>query len=290
MPNHSEIEELLIAGAFNDGLKIGAKIRDEFNEGILAGTIKMPLDEPLKVDVFITDFFQYEIPLKYRILGTLGSPFVMSTGNAGLAVGGGAILLKSGKNLLEAKNRPARIFYALSMMCSGTGTVSSTVSIYCQKCGLSRTGMLGDGFGLLFLKAGNYMNNIGESIEGKRKPKGFGINRFLPRGQVKRAPTKLGVAGYKGMSFVPHSGGSLKILSEIPYAEIITIGGTVYTVYRCTKFLIKGYCWMYRSIEKKLTPKLNSSQVIHFTADYLIEAFQMKRVYKIYYVALQLQL
>jgi hypothetical protein len=129
MPNHSEIEQILTNIAFSDGLKIGAKIREEFTEGILAGTITMPLDQPINVDINITDFFQYKIPIKYQILAKLGSPFVMSTRNTGLAVGGGAILLKSGKNLLEA---------------------------------------------------GNYMNNIGESVEGKRRPRGFGINRFLP--------------------------------------------------------------------------------------------------------------
>jgi len=90
------------------------------------------------------------------------------------------------------------------------------------------------------------------------------------------------------MSFVSHSGSSINLISEIPYGEIIAIGGTLYTVYRCTKLLIKGYSCMYRSIEKKLTPKLNNSQVVHFTANYLVESFQMKRVYKIYFVALQL--
>jgi len=246
----------------------------------------MPLDQPLNVDINITDFFQYKIPIKYQILAKLGSPFVMSTGNTGLAVGGGAILLKSGKNLFEAKNRPARIFYGLSMMCSGTGAVSSTLAVYCEKCGLSKTGMLGDGFGLLFLKVGNYMNTIGESVEGKRQPPGFGINRFLPRTQLQQVPSKFGKAGYKGMSFV--TAGSINILSEIPYVEIISIGGTVYTVYRCLKVLIKIYRSMYRSMEKKFAPKLNYSQVVHFTAEYLIEWFQMKRVYKIYYVALNL--
>jgi len=110
----------------------------------------MPSDEPFPVNVSINDFFHYEIPIKYQILAKLGSPFVMSAGNTGLAVGGGAIVVKSGHNLIKAKNKPARIFYLLSLMCSGTGTVSSTIAVYCEKCGLSRTGMLGDGFGLLF--------------------------------------------------------------------------------------------------------------------------------------------
>jgi hypothetical protein len=88
------------------------------------------------------------------------------------------------------------------------------------------------------------------------------------------------------MSFVPP--GSINIFSEIPYVKIIAIGGTLYTVYRCTKVLIKAGRWMSCSIEKKFAPKLNYSQVVHFSAEYLMELFQIKRVYKIYYVVLNL--
>jgi len=110
------------------------------------------------------------------------------------------------------------------------------------------------------------MNNTGETLEGKRLLQGFGRNRFLPQSQAKRVPTKLG-AEYKGLSFVPQSG-SLNILFEISYAEIIAIGGTVYTVYRCTKFLIKGYGWRSRYIKKKCTLKYNSKHVVWFISEY----------------------
>jgi len=152
--------------------------------------------------------------------------------------------------------------------------------------------MLGDGFGGLFLKAGNYMNTVGESFDGKRRPKSFGLNRFLPKRQIKRPLPKLG-GGYRGMGFVPIGGGSFniqRVLSNIPYTDIIVIGGTVFTVYRSTKLLIKCYRSLYRYVEKKDSPKLNSSHVVRFIAEYLIKAssMDMGRVYKIYSVALQL--
>nr|YP_010133687.1 hypothetical protein KYU99_pgp066 [Nitzschia supralitorea]QWM93177.1 hypothetical protein [Nitzschia supralitorea] len=124
---------------------------------------------------------------------------------------------------------------------------SSLLAVYCNNCGLSRTGMLGDGFGALFLKVG----------------------------------------GYKGLSFLANSGCS-NFLSNISYTEIIVIGGTVFTIYRSTKLLIKCSRSMYRFIEKKFTSKLNSKQLVRFLSEYLIESFSMDRVYRIYYVALQL--
>lgn len=252
MPNQSEIEELLIAGAFSDGVKIGNKVRQELMEGILSGNIKMPSDQPLNVEVEITDLIKYQLPMKDKILAKIGSPYVMALGNTGLAVGGGAIVLRSGGNFLQTTNKTARIFYGLSMMCSGTGTISSVLAVYCNKCGLSKTGMLGDGFGGLFLKAGDYMNNIGERVE--RKPKSFGLSRFLPKSQVRRPLPKMGT-GYKGMSFVANSGNLQQVLSNIPYTKIIMIGGTVLTIYRSSKLLIRASRSIYRYMEKKCTPK-----------------------------------
>jgi hypothetical protein len=171
-------------------------------------------------------------------------------------------------------------------MCSGsgTGTISSALAVFCNKCGLSRTGMLGDGFGILFLKAGDYSNTIGETVE--RKPKSFGLSRFLPKSQVRRPVPKMGT-GFKGMSFVPNSANLAEVLSNIPYTEIIMVGGTLFTVYRSTKLLIKCSRSLYRYVEKKYSPKLNSSHVVRFIAEYLIKAYSIDRVYKIYYVALQ---
>ena len=124
----------------------------------------------------------------------------MALGNKVLAVGGGAILLMSSKNYLQPKNKAAKVFYVLSMICSGTGKVSSTVSVYCNPCGLSKTSTLGDGFGGLLLKAGKYMNNIGQTVEGKRKRPGFDI--FRPKNWTPRRSVRKMGSGSKGLSFV----------------------------------------------------------------------------------------
>lgn len=66
----------------------------------------------------------------------------------------------SGKNYFEAKNKAAKVFYILSIICFGTNTLTSGIEVYCHKCGLSKTGMLENGFEGLFLKAVNYINKI----------------------------------------------------------------------------------------------------------------------------------
>jgi hypothetical protein len=93
----------------------------------------------------------------------------MALGNTGLAVGGGVIVLMSGKNYLGTKNKVAKVCYVSSFLCSGTGTISSNIAVYCDRCGLSKTAMLEDRFGGLFLKADDFMNRAGEIAESKRK-------------------------------------------------------------------------------------------------------------------------
>ena len=137
--------------AFNDGVKIGHKIGEQVNEAIMSGHIKLQANESFEVKVNITDMVDYDFSLRDKILAKMGSPLVMSSGNAGLSIGGGAILIVSGKNYLKANNKVAKLFYMLSMACSGTGTISAGIAVYCDKCGLSKTAMLGDGFGGLFV-------------------------------------------------------------------------------------------------------------------------------------------
>ena len=158
MLNDTEIDDILEYIAYNDGVNIGKRIARE----IAAGRLKILPNANLELE--ISEFSKFESPMVDKILSTLGSSSAMALGNTGLAVGGGAILLTSGRNYLEANNKAAKVCYILSIICSGTGKVSSTVSVYCDKCGLSKTGMLGDGFGSLFLKAGDYMNKVGQTV------------------------------------------------------------------------------------------------------------------------------
>jgi len=205
----------------------------------------------------------------------------MALGNTGLAVGGGAIVLMSGKNYLEAKNNPAKVCYILSMICSGTGMVSSTISVYCDKCGLNKTGMLGDGFGGLFLKAGNYMNQVGETVEGKRKR-----NIFRPKSWTTRRPVPKMGAGYKGLSFVPAgcypTVSFQELISNIPYEKIFLVGGTVLTIYSYGKLIIS----VYNYLDSKFSSKENYSEQIQFSARFLVYSLFNNPVYRIYFAAL----
>jgi hypothetical protein len=208
----------------------------------------------------------------------------MALGNTGLAVGGGVIVLMSGKNYFEAKNKAAKVCYILSMICSGTGTVSSTISVYCNKCGLSKTGMLGDGFGGLFLKAGNYMNKVGETVEGKRKRIGF--DTFRPKSWTTRRPVPKMDTGYKGLSFVPTGCyptiSFQELISNIPYEKIFLVGGTVLAIYSYGKLIIS----VYNYLDSKFSSKENYSEQIQFSARFLVYSLFNNPVYRIYFAAL----
>jgi len=268
-----------ITNAFQSGVKTGiiSSVPEGVSEKIIT-TVDLVTDSVPDVVNQAQLILKNSNEISERILLVVQSG--VSAGNAGLAVGGGAIFIVSGKNYLKASNKVAKFFYILSMACSGTSTVSSSIAVYCNKCGLSKTGMLGDGFGGLFLYAGNRANEFGEVLEGKRKPRGFG---FLPRAKVKRPLPKFG-GGYRGMSFVSNGAN----LSNIPYMELIYAGLTIYTTYRCAKFVVKSSKSIYRYVKKKSSPKLNPSHVVWFISEYLIESFSTDRIYKIYYLALQL--
>jgi hypothetical protein len=49
-----------------DGVKIDNQVLQELMEGILLGTIKMPSNQSLNVEVEITDFINYQLPLKEK--------------------------------------------------------------------------------------------------------------------------------------------------------------------------------------------------------------------------------
>ncbi len=106
---------------------------------------------------------------KFTIYSLLAIESGLALGNTVLAVRGwgGAIVLMSGKNYFQTESKIAKVCYVLSFICSGTGTISSSIAVYCDRCGLSKTAMLGHGFGGLFLKACDFMNKAGRIAEGK---------------------------------------------------------------------------------------------------------------------------
>ena len=277
MPNQSEVEDFMVLSAYLDGTKIGQKIAEKLAEAARSGHISV--NESIVVNVGIDDLIQYDFSLRDKILANMGSPLVMASGNTGLAVGGGAIFLTSGTNFFQTNNKLAKMFYLLSIVCSGTGAVSSTISVYCEKCGLCKTGMLGDGFGGLFLYAGNKANTAGQALEGKMSWGNF----FSPRGQVKRPVPKFG-SGYRGLTFVGSSGS----IENIPYLELISAGLAIYSTYRCAKLVFRCSKSIYKYVDKKLTPQYNLRHVVLFVSEYLVESFSIKQTYRIYHAAITL--
>lgn len=253
-------------------------------EGVIT-SVKVTANLPEAIKEAQETIKNAEVISEYAVLSFQSA---MALGNTGLAVGGGAIVLMSGKNYFEAKNKAAKVCYMLSMICSGTGTVSSTISVYCNKCGLSKTGMLGDGFGGLFLKAGNYMNKVGETVEGKRKRPGF--YTFRPKSWTTCRPVPKMGSGYKGLSFVPTGCyptiSFQELISNLPYETIFLVGGTVLAIYSYGKLIIS----VYNYLDSKFSPKENYSELIQFSARFLVDSLSDNPGYRIYCAALQLEL
>lgn len=209
----------------------------------------------------------------------LKSGFVL--GNGALVVVGGQTVIASGINYLEAKNKAAKICYGLSVLCSGTGSVSSSVAIFCEKCGFSNTGVLGDSLGYVFLKAGDKMNKLGQRVEAKRK------NFFGWRGGQlpARRPT---YSTHREIAFISTGCSSTisfqEFVSNLPYERIFLVGSTVLAIYSYGKLLVS----VYNFLDSKFYQKKNYSQQVKYSAKFLINSLSDNRVYRIYSVALQL--
>nr|YP_010133686.1 hypothetical protein KYU99_pgp067 [Nitzschia supralitorea]QWM93176.1 hypothetical protein [Nitzschia supralitorea] len=104
MTNHSEIEDLLIASTFNDGVKIGKTIHQKLITEIIAGNLEIPSNQqPLNVEIELTDIFQYEIPLRSQILAKLGSPYVMGSRKYRFSCWWGCNSIKIWEKLFQSK-------------------------------------------------------------------------------------------------------------------------------------------------------------------------------------------
>lgn len=144
----------------------------------------------------------------------------------------------------------AKIYYGLSAFCSGTGATASGIAIFCERCRLSNTGMLGDSIGYVLLKAGDKVNRLGERIEGKWN----GFFNFKSRGgQLPRRTPAYTTSG--GIAFVPTGCSSTlsfqEFLSNLPYEQILFVGGTILAIYSYGKWLVS----VYNFLDSKFYPK-----------------------------------
>lgn len=274
--NLTDVQKIMVGIAYSDGRKIG----EQLAAALESGSLKIPDNQT--IEIMIDKFVSYDFPAYQKLLAGVIGPKSYAIGNflcagGGVMIGGTSVL-----NFYRTKNPIARVCYGVSAFCGGSATIAGAFTAFNGVCGLSYVAIGGDIIGGSFLWVGNRAKNFGDFIDGKKS-----VNPFRPKSFVRRPIPKMGT-GYKGLSFVPNSGNLTEVLSNIPYTEIIVIGGTIFTIYRSTKLLIKCSRSLYRYVEKKYSPKLNYSHVVRFIAEHLSKAFSMDRVYKIYYLALQL--
>ena len=246
--NASDIEILLIKKFFQLGMNIGQNITDQIKKG----TLQVPTDGKLAVTL-IGDSYQNQNKFLAGVISYTSQ--ILTLGNAGLVIIGGRTVVESSLNYLEAQNKAAKICYGLSVVCSGTGAATSSVAIFCEHCGLSNTGILGDSVGYVLLKAGDKVNRLGKRIESK--PKGF----FKFRGgQLPRRRPAYTTSG--GIAFVPTGCSATlslqEFISNLPYERILFVGGTVLAIYSYGKLLVS----VYNFLDSKFYPKETYSQQV----------------------------
>ena len=258
------------------------KIAEYAADSYIPENVKITIRAGLGLPTAIRD--GEEALLNLKILSIYGKELMRSgfaIGNAGLVIIGSHTVVKSSINYLEAQNKAAKICYGLSVLCSGTGAATSSVAIFCERCGLSNTGILGDSLGHVLLKAGDKVNQLGKRIEGK--PKSFFNFRG---GQIPRRRPAYTNSG--SIAFVPTGCSSTISLQEIvlnlPYERIFFVGGTLLAIYSYGKLLVSVYSFL----ESKFYPKESYSQQVEYSAKFLIHSLDFNRIYRIYYVALAL--
>lgn len=281
--NLTDIQQLMIRIAFQDGKKIGEQIAADVESGIL----QLPSNETIQI--IVDKFHEFEYLPYQKVLAKIGSPKFAVVGNFAFAGGGMAISGTSILKYCKTKNTIARGFYVASSLCGGAAAVAGALKGVEGTCGLSFIAVGGDAFGTAFLFVGNKAQKLGDYIDGKRKWTNFNPRSFLRRRQI----SKTGM-GYRGMSFVTSSGpisfeGVHQIIQRIPYENIIIIGGTIFTVYGYIKILIS----IYRYLDAKFSPKIDHSQIIHNSALFLINSINnidsVKKTNRIYIAALKME-
>jgi len=129
--NLTDIEEIIVGIAYQDGLKIGERRTNK----ILSG--RLVLTENATLAVVVDSFFKYDFPMSQMILARIGSPKFITTGNVGLAAGGFYIAKVSTQNYLRTNNTLTKFCYGASVCCSSTAVISGTIKAFGNACGIS---------------------------------------------------------------------------------------------------------------------------------------------------------
>jgi len=260
----TDTEKIMIKIAYRDGQEIGRKLAD----AIKSGEFRIPDNETLKI--FIGEFSTYDLLPSHKLLIKIFSPDSYRVGNFGFAGGGVMIMGSSAVNFCKAKNNVAKICYGISGICGGTAAIFGTYAGITSYYGLSKIAVGGDIFGGSFLWAGNKAQELGNFVEAN--------NSWKPRNFVLRKPsTSKMKLGYKGIGFV------LPRHVEVKFQTIIIIGGIAITIFSYAKIMIA----IYRSLKKRLKPKIQIYTIARFLIDAFNQSESIKKRNRIYYYALR---
>ena len=201
--------------------------------------------------------------------GTIGNSALMC---AGVYTGGVSA------SYFRYTNDPiARAYYFASTIFSLSAILNGGMAAIARRCQISETAVVSEALGYGFMRAAKKAHRVGLEVEGKPVP-----NFLLSKKEIIRLPKFNNGNG----AFI--SPAAVSGVEGISFTQIVLIGTTIFSIYRTAKLVTNGSKRIYKYIKQKSTPKLDPQQSVWFVSEYLIEYFSIDRVYRIYYVALQL--
>ena len=245
---------------YKHGLKLAQMLNAKFKSG------EINPSKPITVLVPVEDLDVSRYSLLTRFTMAMGTEKAGVTGNS-ILVGLGAYT--SGNSALQygiTTDPKAKLFYALSTLCSASAITSGGIAVAARSCDISATACVSESIGIAFMKLGNCAHVMGLEAEGKPVPPR--LRRYMS-------------SGTRPLSFV-NPQNMIGISGERIFG-VITIG---FSIYAYRKIIIKSYQYGQQFISKRKT--LHSSKILKKQATFIIHrlnarqpVIRAKKVYKL---------
>jgi hypothetical protein len=282
MPNFTEVELETAKIAYKQGLTWGRMLKDSVNAKELDPT------KPIKLLLPIGNINIENFSPMTRFTMQLGSSRIGVVSNS-IIVGVG--VYTGGNSAIQygiTTNPTAKMFYGLSVICSGSAITSGGASILARACQISQTAALSEACATAFMILGNQAHVRALQLEGKPIPSH--LKRFM------RKDLRPSAYDNSGLGFVMPSGTNCIVFSEliekIPFETIGRFIGLGISVYGYSKLIIIGYRYSQQLISKLKDKKRKyKSALIKKQAQFLIISFyrfsRLRNTVSIYKLAIK---
>lgn len=277
--NLTDIEKAMLAIASKEGSRIGKEVA----AAIQSGELQIPPGSTIYLT--LEKFFEYDIPAPMKFVDNWVTSEFYGANNLLCAGGGLVICGKSAINYYHSNNLLAKACYGVSGFCGASAVVAGSVKALSGTCSLSRLAVGSDVLGSSILWVGNHAQRMGDLASQKKNPFSMKEQWAKLNRRTRRPVTPQRGLGRKGLSFTSCAPTDLAV--NVPYQEIIIIGGTIFTLYAYFQLLIK----VSRYVKRKLSERNHDPKFVYYSARFLIDSYNnteyMQKFNRISNLALQ---